>query len=327
MLSGNTYTPTVLTGNGAGTLSAAVAAANSDLGTSPDTIMLGAGTYLMNLELDITSTNHTLIIDGNGTTGPGATVINQIALDRVFQVEAGVTVVFENLTIEGGTATTDSAGTNATAEGGGLLNLGTATLNNVNLYNNAALGVVPGEGASGGGIYNAGTLTIEQTAPGPYVSQIYKNSATAAAGLAGADGGAGGNANGAGIYSDSADPVRITNTNVQGNTAQAGAGGNSTAAVGGTGGNADGAGVELIALTGAVVVADWRYVPIQQRPGRLRRNRWRWLQRRKWRQFLRRRRDGQRRRGHCACRHHQQQHLARGCGRSGRSWRSDGNWR
>ena len=54
-------------------------------------------------DLNITNTKHSLIIEGMGTS-PSQTVIDQTVLDRVFEIAKGVSVTFENLVIEGGTA-------------------------------------------------------------------------------------------------------------------------------------------------------------------------------------------------------------------------------
>src|SRR5262249_46197757 len=147
-------------GAGSGSLRAAVIAANADTGTATDTISLSSGTYALTIQntaghenaaatgdLDITSTVHKLIIQGQGSSGPNATIIDASALnDRVFNiVNAGTQVEFDNLVIKGGLAQDDgtvgaAAGT-TTAEGGGILNNGgTLTLTNVVLDSNKAQG-------------------------------------------------------------------------------------------------------------------------------------------------------------------------------------------
>ena len=128
-LSGSTYSPaanvadsTLIADNN---LRSAIAAANADTGTAQDTIQLGSGNYSLLLgELDITNTAHTLLIQGQGSSGPNATVIDQLSLDRVFQIAAGVTVIFEDLEITGGTAQASGL----IAEGGGILSQGNLTL-------------------------------------------------------------------------------------------------------------------------------------------------------------------------------------------------------
>src|SRR5262249_29827519 len=106
-------------GAGSGSLRAAIIAANADTGTATDTISLASGTYALTMQntaggenaaatgdLDITSTVHKLIIQGQGTSGPNATIIDASALnDRVFNiVNAGTQVEFDNLVIKSGLA-------------------------------------------------------------------------------------------------------------------------------------------------------------------------------------------------------------------------------
>src|SRR5262249_27225285 len=127
----HTYTPTAFVdGIGIGSLRDAVLSANADTGTAADTISLQAGTYSFWVpttaghetggyqgDLNITNTSHTLIIDGKGSTGPNATIIDASALgDRAFQIDnPGTTVIFENLVIQGGQA--QDAGANGALPG------------------------------------------------------------------------------------------------------------------------------------------------------------------------------------------------------------------
>ncbi|HEX4145463.1 MAG TPA: fibronectin type III domain-containing protein [Pirellulales bacterium] len=230
MLSGNTYTaaPSASapdstaaynSSSSTNSLRSAIAAANADTGTATDIIDLSAGTYTLSLkQLEITSTAHTLIIDGQGPT----TIIDQTALDRVFEVDNGVTVVFENLEITGGTAETDYSGGTAEAEGGGILNLGSLTLNNVAVVNNTAQATLADESAFGGGIFSVGALTINGLTSG--ASQIAGNSATGFGGTDGVDSGDGGFAEGGGIYSSTNAQLQISGTTIANNTAAGGAG-------------------------------------------------------------------------------------------------------
>jgi hypothetical protein len=111
--------------------------------------------------LNINSTAHTLIIEGQGSTGANATIIDACKLnDRVFQVAGGVTVEFQNLEIKGGTAQDDGASGvtpgSTDAQGGGLLNLGgNVSLTNVAVLSNQAVGS-NGHNGQGGGIYTSG---------------------------------------------------------------------------------------------------------------------------------------------------------------------------
>ena len=179
-------------GAGSGSLRAAIIADNADPGTATDTINLRSGTYSLTLQnpggvqenaavtgdLNITSTAHTLIIKGQGTSGPGATIIDASTLhDRVFQiVKPGTQVELEGLVIKGGLAQDNGrAGVTAgstTAEGGGIINNGgTLRLNNVVLDSDTALGGTgaaggTGQDARGGGLYSSGgsvTLTNSHT--------------------------------------------------------------------------------------------------------------------------------------------------------------------
>ena len=122
MLTGTVVTVSDVGDDGtAASLRNAIATAATTTGQSTYTINLtstdgSGGAYTLGNnggELSIpafTNPNMTLIIEGQGSTGPSATIINQTALDRVFQIDSGVTVIFENLEITGGTAETDSSG-------------------------------------------------------------------------------------------------------------------------------------------------------------------------------------------------------------------------
>ncbi len=197
----STFTPTLVTDTvkaGALSLRNAIIQANADPGTADDTVTLAAGTYRLTLkntagqenaaatgDLDITSTAHTLIIQGQGTAGRNRTVIDASALgDRIFQiVNPGTVVELRDLVLQGGTAVDDgSAGAvrrSTDALGGAILNNGgQLTLTDVVVQNNRAVGGngarrTPGNrsypggpggnghGAQGGGIYlTGGALTM-----------------------------------------------------------------------------------------------------------------------------------------------------------------------
>ncbi len=224
MLTGTTYTPLPVTADGAaGSSSADIALANADTGSATDTIQLTSGTYTLSLgELTVSNTAHTLIIEGAGSTGPSATIIDQTALDRVFQIDSGVTVIFENLEITGGTAKVDGSGGTSAAEGGGILNQGNLTLTNVAVIGNAALATVAGESALGGGIYSTGALSI--TGPTPGASLIEQNSATGFAGADGTKAGLAGNGEGGGVFTSTSALVQISGTTIANNTVTGGAG-------------------------------------------------------------------------------------------------------
>jgi CSLREA domain-containing protein len=127
----------------------AIIAANASPG--PDVITLPAGTYTLTIagagedggatgDLDILGD---LTINGAGAS---TTVVDGGGIDRVFHIVSAFTVVFNNLTIQGGIANLDN--------GGGLLNEGTATLNNCVIGGNSA------PSGDGGGIYNDNVMTI-----------------------------------------------------------------------------------------------------------------------------------------------------------------------
>jgi hypothetical protein len=175
-------------GPGSGSLRDAVLQFNADPGSDDDIIQLQAGTYALTVQntgghhetagldgdLNITSTAHRLIIQGAGSSGANATIVDASQLqDRVFHiVNPGTQVVFQDLVIRGGLAQddgSDGALTGSTdALGGGILNNGSqVTLDDVVLQNNVARGgdaavlAAPGHNASGGGVYSTGgALTL-----------------------------------------------------------------------------------------------------------------------------------------------------------------------
>jgi len=205
-------------------LRAAVQEANALAG--PDTIQLGAATYVLSGaagddlavsgDLDITGD---LTLTGAGTA---STIIDGGGVDRVLDIDpsgVGVSVTIANLTVRGGgsssapgpagggirnlgtlslsnvTLTANSSGIN----GGGLLNLGTLTLTNTTVSGNTA-------GTDGGGIYNSGGRTLTITA-----STVSGNSANGAG------------RSGGGIFNAGA--AALTNVTVSGNSANNGGGG------------------------------------------------------------------------------------------------------
>src|SRR5437016_5440311 len=202
-------------------LRAAVQEANALAG--PDTIQLGAATYVLSGaagddlalsgDLDITGD---LTLTGAGTA---STIIDGGGFDRVLDIDpsgVGVSVTIANLTVRGGNAAGEAGGgirnrgtlslNNVTLaanssgiNGGGLLNLGTLTLTNTTVSGNTA-------GTDGGGIYNSGGSTLIITA-----STVSGNSANSAG------------RNGGGIFNASA--ATLTNVTVSGNSANSGGGG------------------------------------------------------------------------------------------------------
>jgi hypothetical protein len=291
-----TFTTTTLADDGtAASLRGAILRASDDAGTAADTVQLQAGTYQLTIgnaaakheqanaqgDLNITSPAHALVIQGTtDANGHPTTVIQQMALDRVFQVvNPGTSVTFKDLVIEGGQAQDDgSAGAEAgstQAFGGGILDDGgDVTLTNVVLQNNSA-DAGAGFDASGGGIYAevGGSLTIQSSvvqANGAFggannniggfggfaegggvfasgtttiiASILSGNTVTGGA----ADKLAGGPAEGGGIYTEGA-TTTITDSTLSGNTLR---GGRSS---GGVGGSARGGGL-LVTDGGTVVI-------------------------------------------------------------------------
>ena len=136
-----TYTVTTTADSGAGSLRAAIEAANANPG--PDEI-----TFSLAYPATITLASALPSISGNLTiTGPGAAslTISGGGVARIFYVQTGVTVSISGLTLTGGNAD----------RGGAIYNFGALTITNSVLTSNTATQV-------GGAIANtgAGTLTI-----------------------------------------------------------------------------------------------------------------------------------------------------------------------
>jgi hypothetical protein len=264
-----TLTPTTFAdgGLGSGSLRDAVLQFNADTGTDDDIIQLAAGTYTLSIrnagghhetagltgDLNVTQTSHRWILQGAGSSGDNATIIDASQLqDRVLQiVTPGTQVVFRDLIIQGGLAQDDgSAGAlvGATdALGGGILNnSGQVTLDSVVLRNNVAQGGdaaslgAAGHNARGAGIYSTGgALTIAGAA-------LANNQAIGGRGGDGGYtsssrmvlGGTGGTAQGGGLYL-SGGSLTISTSAITSNQTIAGTGGS----YGGSDGAAQGAGL------------------------------------------------------------------------------------
>ena len=248
LLSGMSFTPLPSVPDSNNTsdnnLRSAITAANNDTTADTDTITLQPGTYTLSLGQLVdsnTTAGHTLIIEGAASTGANASIINAGELSRVLSIAAGATVELEDLEITGGTAETDASGGTTEADGGGILNLGSLTLDDVAIVGNKTTATAADETAHGGGIYSTGSLTIEGTSPA--TSLIENNTASGGAGTSATP--TGGNADAGGIYSNSASQLSISQTTIYGNIAQGGLGfdGSSSSANGGNGGNAAGGGV------------------------------------------------------------------------------------
>ncbi|QDT44366.1 putative outer membrane protein pmp20 precursor [Gimesia alba] len=169
-----------IVGNGSAgsqTLRAAIQEANHLAGSN--VIDLAAGTYLLSIagiDEDLSATGDLDIRDNLTIRGQGVgvTIIDGGALDRIFQVFAGITLNLENLTITNGALT-------GSADGAALRNSGTTTLSNVEVtgniaedsaggINNSGLMIIVDStisnntaGGSGGGIRNTGTLELTRS--------------------------------------------------------------------------------------------------------------------------------------------------------------------
>ncbi len=142
-------------------------------GTAPFTIELQAGTYTLAIAGTGEDFNQTgdidilapLLIRGAGADSTriqgGADPAS--AIDRIFHIMPTADVVLEDIAIENGSTETDG-------NGGGILNMGTVTINESILANNSASGDEPGQG--GGALYNGpnSSATLNNT-------QVTKNQA------------------------------------------------------------------------------------------------------------------------------------------------------
>jgi hypothetical protein len=241
----STVTACTATGTGAfscANVRSAIAAAEQDSGS---TVQLSAGIYPVSTG-QLTITQGTFTIAGAGSA---QTTLAQHAASRVVRVDAPASVTLSGLTVTGGvqlTVTSACIGS-PEAEGGGILNLGTLTLTDVDVSLNKAIGAdgsatgEQGISASGGGICNAGSLTMLS-------STVDGNLAKGGAGAAGSgtDSGAeGGFGYGGGIANSSTGTLAIHNSTVSENEAVGGAGGTVTGSgVGGIGGSGWGGGIQ-----------------------------------------------------------------------------------
>ncbi len=256
---GTTYEPQPLVPDSNNTtdnnLRSAITQSNANATAGMDTINLSAGTYSLSLgELTIANSTlgHSLLIQGEGSTGANPTIITTTTLDRILSISANTSVTLENLEITGGTAETDSTDGTSEADGGGIVNVGTLILSNVAIVGNTAKATSATEAAHGGGIWSSGDLTITGTSL--VNNLIQNNSAIAATGTSSTSPG---EADGGGIYSSSTGTVSISQTTFSGNKALGGAGfdGSTSAAAGGAGGGAVGGGAYMIDGTGPSTVS------------------------------------------------------------------------
>ena len=211
----NTYWVTNTLDAGAGSLRAAVAAANAHPGADAIRFKQPAwGTITLASEL--------LVSDAVDIDGPGAgkLTVSGGGATRVLNIAAGVRATVEDLTVANGKVT----GT----LGGGILNAGTLTLENSVVSGNAAVRSGPPTfaGGRGGGIENTGTLTLKRsTVTGNSSTQDGGGIHNAGAGVVVIDQSTvSGNTctfDGAGIRSERGTTLTITDSTVSGNSASA----------------------------------------------------------------------------------------------------------
>jgi hypothetical protein len=146
----STFTVTNLLDTGAGSLRAAVAAANANPGADAIDFATTGTIALTSGQLDITDS---LTINGPGAS---ALTVSGNYVSRVFGIVGDPTVTIANLTVANG-STYDSPGGGISVAGGAL------TLDHVTVSGNYAGSTYNGDGL-GGGLYVAGgTLTLDQS--------------------------------------------------------------------------------------------------------------------------------------------------------------------
>ncbi|MBO3703792.1 MAG: DUF4347 domain-containing protein [Candidatus Accumulibacter sp.] len=226
-----------------GSLRWAITQANANPGA--DTVQLLPGTYTLNLPGTGEDLNASGDLDlrGNVTitgAGSGSTVIDGNALDRVFDIQAGVTATLSDVTIRGGSLTS-SVGAGVRVQAGATLNLfrvvvteNTTTKDAAGLYNSGTLNAtdttISNNAASlwGGGLYNDGGVVVLDRVT------ISSNSTSKDGGGIYNDGGSvsltnvtvSGNAatlKGGGIYTNTV--ITVTNSTIANNSSAGGAGG------------------------------------------------------------------------------------------------------
>jgi len=240
----STFTVTNLLDSGAGSLRAAVAAANANPGADSIDFATTGNITLTSGRLNIT--------DSLTLNGPGASALtvsgNQAS--RVFDITGAPTVTIAGLTVANG-LTYGSPGGGISVAGG------TVTLANCTVSGNSANGDysqafngINGPKGLGGGLYVAGgTLTLDQcTVTGNYA---WGGTGFNDYGTLGGYGGYGGDGSGGGLYIRGG-MVHVNQCTISGNHAEGGSGGvgysgDSNGGIGGDGGWGIGGGVYVAA--------------------------------------------------------------------------------
>jgi uncharacterized repeat protein (TIGR01451 family) len=155
-----------------------------------------------------------LTISGTGTAN---TVIDGGGVDRVFDIDTGVTVTLFDLTVQGGNVVGES--------GGGIRNAGTLSLDNTTTTSNVS-------GIDGGAILNSDTLTlIESTVSGNQSTGngggIFNDSGvlTVTRSTVSGNDASGAGSNGGGIYNANGGSLTTTNSTITDNFADDSGGG------------------------------------------------------------------------------------------------------
>lgn len=155
------------------TLRAAVSEANANINTSPVTILIQPGTYILSIlpgtpddnhvgDLDITITTSSNPITIQSTEGKGSVILTTATefTDRILEIGYGANVLIKDITFSGSHLVLNSS----TAGGGAILNFGVLTLESTNFQNNSVT-CAPGFSCSwsviGGAILNYGFFMIK----------------------------------------------------------------------------------------------------------------------------------------------------------------------
>src|SRR5262245_48601619 len=123
-----------------------------DKANAGDTVRVATGVYSAPVAATVVTVGKDLTLAGGWNTAftlqAGLSTIDGLGVSRGVAVDSGITAGVSRFLIRGGY--TD-------AQGGGIFNQGTLTLDHLSVRGNAAYGV-------GGGIYSSGTLTVRDSA-------------------------------------------------------------------------------------------------------------------------------------------------------------------